>query len=128
MSMFDTRNYKSYKPFIRPGSSTPPNNNKNIDDKRSLAFESLNDLNILSDPNFKKKLEKLNMKFYLETDKVNIIKQELEKAQDNLFLIMFRQINVYALEIEKLNKKLKELEFKNAPNVNINYFIINFED
>jgi hypothetical protein len=117
MSVFDTRNYKSNKHF-RAGSSTPPHNYK-TEDKRFLTLETLNDLNMLSDPNFKKKLEKLNMKFYLETDKVNIIKQELEKAQDNLFFIMFRQINIYALEIEKLNKKIKDLESRNSSNVNI---------
>lgn len=59
---------------------------------------------------FKKKIDKLSLRFYLETEKVLTIKTDLEKCQDNLFLILFRQVSLYVEEIERLNLKLREKE------------------
>ena len=56
----------------------------------------------------KKNLDKLNQKFTFESNKYISIKAELEKTQDNLFYILFKQITYYIEEVEKLNFKIKE--------------------
>lgn len=55
-----------------------------------------------SSKEFKRRIDNLNLKFYAETDKYIQIKQELEKSQDSLFLLLFRQIAAYTEEIERL--------------------------
>lgn len=77
-----------------------------------LNFNILNNLYSKEDSNFKKSIDKLNLKFYSESNKFLGIKGELEKSQDNLFIILFKQISSYIEEIEKLNIKLKEKEEK----------------
>ena len=65
-----------------------------------------NSLNIFySDANsdFKKKIDSLNLKFYLETEKYLSNKNRSEKCQTSLFIILFKQINIYIEEIERLN-------------------------
>ncbi len=74
----------------------------------SINTNTINNLNIKED--LKKKVEKLNFKFYLETDKFLNLKSELDKTQDNLFLILFKQISLYIDEIDRLNNKIKEKE------------------
>jgi len=59
---------------------------------------------------FKKRLEKLNFKFYTETEKFLNNKQDMESSQDQLFVILFKQISLYMEENERLNKLLKERE------------------
>ena len=59
---------------------------------------------------FKKRLEKLNFKFYTETEKFLNNKQDMESSQDQLFVILFKQISLYMEENERLNKLLKEKE------------------
>jgi hypothetical protein len=54
----------------------------------------------------KKKVDKLNYRFYLETEK--ILKTESEKCYDHLFMILFKQITLYIQEIERLNIVLRE--------------------
>jgi len=94
------------------------NSLSNIEEKQKVQmFEDLN-FNVLNsiyskeDSSFKKIIDKLNTKFYSETNKFLGIKAELEKSQDNLFIILFKQISSYIEEIEKLNIKLKEKEEK----------------
>ena len=55
---------------------------------------------------FKKRIDKLNVKFYLETEKCMDSKthEEIEKSHNKLFLILFKQISLYIEEIERLNK------------------------
>ena len=57
------------------------------------------------DPNndFKKKIDSLNLKFYLETERYLTNKNKTEKFQTTLFIILFKQIIVYIKEIERLN-------------------------
>lgn len=77
-----------------------------------LNFNVLNNIYSKEDSSFKKSIDKLNIKFYSETNKYLGIKSELEKSHDNLFIILFKQISSYIEEIEKLNIRLKEKEEK----------------
>jgi hypothetical protein len=59
--------------------------------------------------NFKRNIDQLNLKFYLETEKI-ISSNQNKAKEDNtsfnsnkLFLILFKQINLYIKEIERLN-------------------------
>ena len=72
-----------------------------------------NNLNIFykedSCSNFKRNIDQLNLKFYLETEKI-ISSNQNKAKEDNtsfnsnkLFLILFKQINLYIKEIERLN-------------------------
>ena len=65
-----------------------------------------NSLNIFyrdSSSIFKKKIDDLNLKFYLETEKYLSNQNKQEKTQSSLFIILFKQIKVYIEEIERLN-------------------------
>jgi hypothetical protein len=55
---------------------------------------------------FKKKIDKLNYRFYLETEK--FLQSDNEKCYDQLFMILFKQITLYIQEIERLNIVLRE--------------------
>ena len=76
-------------------------------------------LNLYYDKNssFKKKIDNLNLKFYLETEKyLNNNKSNdyyrNQKLQANLFIILFQQINIFIEEIERLNKIILDNKFK----------------
>ena len=86
---------------------------KTIDDMKQ------NVLNLYYDKNssFKKKIDNLNLKFYLETEKyLNNNKSNdyyrNQKLQANLFIILFQQINIFIEEIERLNKIILDNKFK----------------
>ena len=73
---------------------------------RILDTINSNSLNIFypdSSSEFKKKIDALNLKFYLETEKYLSNKKKSEKCQTSLFIILFKQINIYIEEIERLN-------------------------
>ena len=55
-----------------------------------------------------KKINKLNMNFYMLSEKYLKFKTDMQKINDNLFLNLFKQISIYIEEIEKLNLKIKE--------------------
>lgn len=59
---------------------------------------------------FKKRIDKLNLKFYLETEKYlgNTNKGDSLRCQDTLFMILFKQISLYIEEIERLNYVARE--------------------
>lgn len=106
-------------------------NNKNEDKNKideaniSLDFRNTfedikqNVLDIYYDKSsdFKNKIDGLNLQFYLETEKYlncnnkndNIRNQKL---QANLFIILFKQINIFIEEIERLNKLILENKYK----------------
>ena len=105
-------------------------NNKNIDKEKleELDFIKTIDemkqsvLNLYYDKNssFKQKIDDLNLKFYLETEKYLNNSKENEndysrnqKLQANLFIILFKQINVFIDEIERLNIIIIENKYKN---------------
>jgi len=50
--------------------------------------------------NFKRNIDNLNLKFYLETEKML---SSNKPNSNNLFLILFKQITLYIKEIERLN-------------------------
>lgn len=53
--------------------------------------------------NFKEKIDQLNLKFYLKSEKYLSNKTSQVKCQDSLFIILFQQIELYIEEIERLN-------------------------
>jgi len=73
-----------------------------------LNLNAFNGIYSREDSTFKKNIDKLNQKFYAETNKYLTVKAELEKSHDNLFCILFKQISHYIEERDKLNSKLKE--------------------
>jgi hypothetical protein len=66
---------------------------------------SKNSLNIFydSESEFKNKIDSLNLKFYLETEKYLSNQNKKAKTQTSLFIILFKQINIYIEEIQRLN-------------------------
>lgn len=64
---------------------------------------------------FIKRINRLNQKFYSETEKSISCDNmnDLQKSHTKLFIILFKQISIYNQEIERLNKLLieKEKEF-----------------
>lgn len=83
---------------------------KQINGFDDLDNSSLNSFYSKEDSLFKKNIDKLNAKFFSETNKYIKIKTDTEKTHDNLFVILFKQISSYIEEIEKLNSKLKDKE------------------
>ena len=101
-------------------SSKKNNNNMNdpYEESDQSPFELLskildtinnNSLNVFypdSNNEFKKKIDSLNLEFYLETEKFLSNKNHSEKCQTSLFIILFKQINIYIEEIGRLNLML----------------------
>ena len=105
--------------FIKSQNDKKNKINSNIDNKKTTEaicniIDLINDNNlnlIYKDDtnNFKRNIDQLNLKFYLETEKImssnpNSSKEENYLFNSNkLFLILFKQINLYVKEIERLN-------------------------
>ena len=53
--------------------------------------------------NFKYNIDQLNLQFYLETEKILSSNNTSCHNENKLFLILFKQINLYIKEIERLN-------------------------
>lgn len=68
------------------------------DNNLSIFYEN-------TDSNFKHHIDQLNLKFYLETEKILAPNNNIDQTenQNKLFLILFKQINLYIKEIERLN-------------------------
>ena len=86
---------------------------KTIDDMKQNVLDYYYDKNSA----FKQKIDNLNLKFYLETEKYlnNSKKNDSnrnQKLQANLFIILFQQINVFIEEIERLNKIILDNKYK----------------
>jgi hypothetical protein len=87
-----------------------------IDKPRSSLADLIENLNLNSlvayyspeESLFKKRIDKLNMKFYIETEKILTTNHELDTRYNQLFIILFKQISLYIEEIEKLNTQLRE--------------------
>lgn len=107
----------SYKPRDRTYS-----NNSDIVSSKTEIKNKMNISNIIDNINldnlgtfyqkdetyFKKRIDRLNLKFYMETEKYLNNKEDIGKVTDNLFLILFKQISLYVEEVERLNHLLKE--------------------
>jgi hypothetical protein len=72
-----------------------------------IHLKNLNNFYTNEESLFKQRIDKLNLKFYLETEKYLTNGEDIEKCQDQLFTILFKQISLYIEEIERLNKVLK---------------------
>lgn len=103
------------------------NGDKNKNDQTSISLDFRNtfedikqnvlDLYYDKSSDFKNKIDGLNLQFYLETekylncnDKNDFIRSQ--KLQANLFIILFKQINIFIEEIERLNKLILENKYK----------------
>ena len=64
--------------------------------------------NIIND--FMEKISKLNKKFYNCSEKFIITKASFDKLSDELYLNLFKQIDCYVEEIQRLNKKLTSID------------------
>ena len=101
-------------------------NTKTTDDSKILqqqqqTFDSYNTLlnyytknddnnNIIN--RFLEKISKLNNKFYTSSKEFIITKTSFDKLSDELFLNLFKQIDCYVEEIQRLNKKISSLDNK----------------
>lgn len=74
----------------------------------NIDLNSLNTFYNKEDSLFKRRIDKLNIKFYIETEKFMTNKQDIKECQDQLFFILFKQISLYLEEIERLNKLVTE--------------------
>ena len=111
------------------------NNNLKIENTICSLIDLIsdNDLNFFYQDdnisNFKHNIDQLNLKFYLETEK--ILSSEGNYNNNKLFLILFKQINLYIKEIERLNSILinqaKEPNFLKKKMVIISQKKDNFE-
>lgn len=61
---------------------------------------------------FKEKINKLNKKFYTCSEKFILSKTNMDKFSDELFLNLFKQIDCYVEEIQRLNKKITSIDDK----------------
>ena len=89
---------------------------KTIDEMRQSVLDLYYDKN----SSFKKKIDDLNLKFYLETEKYlkssKINEYDYarnQKLQASLFIILFKQINIFIEEIERLNIIIIDNKYKN---------------
>ena len=62
--------------------------------------------------NFMEKISKLNKKFHASSEKFVITKTSYDKLSDELFLNLFKQIDTYVEEIQRLNKKISLIDSK----------------
>ena len=70
--------------------------------------------------NFKRNIDNLNLKFYLETEK---ILSSNKPNSNNLFLILFKQITLYIKEIERLNVIILEMKKDEKSDDKMAYFM-----
>ena len=103
---------KAFSPPIILSSIINNNNyNSNKDSFISKIFQETNPLSIYYSKDegnkFISKLNKLNLNFLSISDKYLSKQKDIDKLKDNLFFNLFKQINIYIEEIERLNIKLK---------------------
>ena len=104
--------------FFNGGSSD--NSFDNIDENPNQVVSKIldsinkNSLSSFYDPDseFKKKIDSLNLKFYLETEKYLCNQNKKIKTQTSLFIILFKQIIIYIKEIERLNLIILQKKYK----------------
>ena len=87
------------------------NNNLKVHNTISNLIDVINEnnLNFFYQDNtssFKYNIDQLNLKFYLETEKILSSTEKTYHNENKLFLILFKQINLYIREIERLNTVL----------------------
>ena len=87
-------------------------NNNNSEDSfvellNSIPINNLNDYYDIETSAFKKRCDKLNLKFYWETESL-ANQKEIPYPYNKLFIILFKEISLYIEEIERLNKQLRQ--------------------
>ena len=101
-------------------------NNKNNEDSKILQQQqqTMDSYNILLNyyspkegsnniiNNFLDKISKLNKKFYTCSEKFILTKASFDKLSDELYLNLFKQIDCYVEEIQRLNKKITSIDIK----------------
>ena len=102
------------------------NNSNIIDDSKVLQQQPVDSYNLLynyysnSDDknyiinNFMEKISKLNKKFYNCSQKFILTKASFNKLSDELYLNLFKQIDCYVEEIQRLNKKLTSIDINDS--------------
>jgi hypothetical protein len=98
----------SVKPKERLINSETPTLLRILDEKIKLPlnyiFEGSSNLGTIKEENLlKKRIDKLNTKFCQESEKLVNFKIELERSNEKLFSILFKQIGLYVEEIDKIN-------------------------
>ena len=93
------------------------NNNNDLDNNNSedsfvellnsIPLNNLNDYYDIETSAFKKRCDKLNLKFYWETESL-ANQKEIPYPYNKLFIILFKEISLYIEEIERLNKQLRQ--------------------
>ena len=73
----------------------------------SININNLNDYYDIETSIFKKKRDKLNLKFYYESEALSSQK-EIPYPYNKLFIILFKEISLYIEEVERLNKQLRQ--------------------
>ena len=108
-------------------------NNNNIEDLKSqdelsklikdIPLNNLNDYYDIETNLFKKRIEKLNLKFYwIYESVIGDNNNDLLYPYNKLFLILFKELSLYIEEIVRLNKQL------NLKNKNEKYYIQRIND
>ena len=97
--------------------NTTQNNNNDLDNNNSedsfvellnsIPLNNLNDYYDIETSAFKKRCDKLNLKFYWETESL-ANQKEIPYPYNKLFIILFKEISLYIEEIERLNKQLRQ--------------------
>ena len=92
------------------------NNEENPNQVVSKILDNINKNSLSSfydsDSEFKNKIDSLNLKFYLETEKYLCNQNKKIKTQTSLFIILFKQIIIYIEEIERLNLIIIQKKYK----------------
>ena len=106
-------NYNLYK---LSSNESFENINENPNEVVSKILDNINKNNLStfydSDSEFKNKIDSLNLKFYLETEKYLCNQNKKIQTQTSLFIILFKQIIIYIKEIERLNLIIIKKKYK----------------
>ena len=85
-------------------------------EENKILHQNCDSYNILSNyynkkdnnSRFMEKINKMNAKFYACSEKFLLVKSNLDKLSDALYLNLFKQIDCYVEEIQRLNEKITE--------------------
>ena len=107
---------KAYKFYNASLSNSFDNIDENPNQVVSKILDNINKNSLStfydSDSEFKNKIDSLNLKFYLETEKYLCNQNKKIKTQTSLFIILFKQIIIYIEEIERLNLIILHKKYK----------------
>ena len=93
---------------LKPATKPEANNSQKMENSTLLNNDVLSTFYTKDENSFLKKISKFNMNFFILSDKYLKMKTDLDKMNDNIYLNLFKQINAYIEEIERLNLKLRE--------------------